>query len=106
MMATPLKRRVDFVTDAMIVEYLFEHKVVTATQVRRDVMPHYKLASVRNRLLKLRNRKIVESQSLYDLGRVSIYSLTKRGFNGFIACLLYTSPSPRDRTRSRMPSSA
>ena len=25
---------------------------------------------------------------------------------GFIICLLYTSPSPRDRTRSRMPSSA
>ena len=24
----------------------------------------------------------------------------------FIHCLLYTSPSPRDRTRSRMPSSA
>ena len=24
----------------------------------------------------------------------------------FTACLLYTSPSPRDRTRSRMPSSA
>ena len=29
-------------------------------------------------------------------------------FMGYIAtvCLLYTSPSPRDRTRSRMPSSA
>ena len=26
--------------------------------------------------------------------------------SGWIACLLYTSPSPRDRTRSRMPSSA
>ena len=26
--------------------------------------------------------------------------------NGVLACLLYTSPSPRDRTRSRMPSSA
>ena len=25
---------------------------------------------------------------------------------GDIICLLYTSPSPRDRTRSRMPSSA
>ena len=25
---------------------------------------------------------------------------------GFQRCLLYTSPSPRDRTRSRMPSSA
>ena len=29
------------------------------------------------------------------------------GFSGQISfCLLYTSPSPRDRTRSRMPSSA
>ena len=26
--------------------------------------------------------------------------------NGAYICLLYTSPSPRDRTRSRMPSSA
>ena len=26
--------------------------------------------------------------------------------NGYRTCLLYTSPSPRDRTRSRMPSSA
>ena len=27
-------------------------------------------------------------------------------FDGYYICLLYTSPSPRDRTRSRMPSSA
>ena len=27
-------------------------------------------------------------------------------FGGVFICLLYTSPSPRDRTRSRMPSSA
>ena len=27
-------------------------------------------------------------------------------FDPFYGCLLYTSPSPRDRTRSRMPSSA
>ena len=27
-------------------------------------------------------------------------------FDGMKGCLLYTSPSPRDRTRSRMPSSA
>ena len=26
--------------------------------------------------------------------------------DGYGTCLLYTSPSPRDRTRSRMPSSA
>ena len=29
-----------------------------------------------------------------------------RQLEAFITCLLYTSPSPRDRTRSRMPSSA
>ena len=28
------------------------------------------------------------------------------GFHALFPCLLYTSPSPRDRTRSRMPSSA
>ena len=30
---------------------------------------------------------------------------TLSSFN-YMGCLLYTSPSPRDRTRSRMPSSA
>ena len=31
---------------------------------------------------------------------------TRAKFNNNKICLLYTSPSPRDRTRSRMPSSA
>ena len=30
----------------------------------------------------------------------------KKGMQLAVDCLLYTSPSPRDRTRSRMPSSA
>ena len=34
------------------------------------------------------------------------YELKKAGFPVFIVCLLYTSPSPRDRQKSRMPSSA
>ena len=37
------------------------------------------------------------------------FSIDKIGHAGTLdpmACLLYTSPSPRDRTRSRMPSSA
>ena len=33
-------------------------------------------------------------------------SRTKTTADFYTACLLYTSPSPRDRTRSRMPSSA
>ena len=32
--------------------------------------------------------------------------LSEAGFIQCTPCLLYTSPSPRDRTRSRMPSSA
>ena len=37
-----------------------------------------------------------------------VYDLENRNVTGaeLISCLLYTSPSPRDRTRSRMPSSA
>ena len=38
---------------------------------------------------------------------VSITDATRGGeYEQVINCLLYTSPSPRDRTRSRMPSSA
>ena len=32
--------------------------------------------------------------------------LSAKGYKMFYACLLYTSPSPRDRQKSRMPSSA
>ena len=55
----------------------------------------------------------------YDIGEIKLqYSVTQtdeqsgKAFAEFldnismISCLLYTSPSPRDRTRSRMPSSA
>ena len=47
--------------------------------------------------------KIVE-----DLGVDSIITMpsTKIASAQYVYCLLYTSPSPRDRTRSRMPSSA
>ena len=34
------------------------------------------------------------------------YLQAKKDGCDYFACLLYTSPSPRDRTRSRMPSSA
>ena len=35
-----------------------------------------------------------------------MYKIEKNKLNIDWSCLLYTSPSPRDRTRSRMPSSA
>ena len=43
------------------------------------------------------------NSSVYPAGAWDL-GFTGKGVN--IACLLYTSPSPRDRTRSRMPSSA
>ena len=44
----------------------------------------------------------------YQLKLDAMSRLIKRGQDAgdFRTCLLYTSPSPRDRTRSRMPSSA
>ena len=40
-------------------------------------------------------------------GLLAAHSLSKRSnMAGYRACLLYTSPSPRDRQKSRMPSSA
>ena len=62
-------------------------------------------------------RRIQKLESLgYIRGRVALLNADKLnvGVSVFIAvktnqhnaCLLYTSPSPRDRTRSRMPSSA
>ena len=48
----------------------------------------------------------------YVAGRLINYNLRKEVYGDFTPwhikriCLLYTSPSPRDRTRSRMPSSA
>ena len=44
---------------------------------------------------------IVEGKNLYDSESTFIKERRKYSF-----CLLYTSPSPRDRQKSRMPSSA
>ena len=44
---------------------------------------------------------IAEAEGRFSRSRVSL-----KDQNGLTICLLYTSPSPRDRTRSRMPSSA
>ena len=49
--------------------------------------------------------KAEESVS-FDGYRTPILTTVLKAAQAFLACLLYTSPSPRDRTRSRMPSSA
>ena len=52
----------------------------------------------------LRNRYEEAVKTLKEKGFDSKAYITLASI--YITCLLYTSPSPRDRTRSRMPSSA
>ena len=74
-----------------------------------EVRPHWKqffnhLDSVSpdemHRRLEFVDRRILENGVTYN-----VYA-DPNGSDRPWACLLYTSPSPRDRTRSRMPSSA
>ena len=51
------------------------------------------------------NTKVIAA-SLKKTDRTDAYHLANLLRGGYIACLLYTSPSPRDRQKSRMPSSA
>ena len=44
-------------------------------------------------------RDLVVSDSYFEIGNATLHAQT-------VSCLLYTSPSPRDRQKSRMPSSA
>ena len=55
------------------------------------------------------NRRAILEQMANDLARANfdIRKMSAHDIKGrHVSCLLYTSPSPRDRTRSRMPSSA
>ena len=66
-----------------------------AVDVLNDGLPIFQIPLAGNLIdLVLSGQKAGEHR-LSDLGSLSV-----------IGCLLYTSPSPRDRTRSRMPSSA
>ena len=58
--------------------------------------------------------QLAENQVAFTVGVIVLSAkmakadgvVTADEVNAFKACLLYTSPSPRDRQRSRMPSSA
>ena len=62
------------------------------------------------------NKEIIKKLSVHDgiMGPITYnyeeksctFEVMNPGWNRYQTCLLYTSPSPRDRTRARMPSSA
>ena len=67
---------------------------ITADFVRFGFPEYAMISASHNRGLKQLRESIAEQLTALDL------------LEGSECCLLYTSPSPRDRTRSRMPSSA
>ena len=74
---------------------------------RGTVMGHLKRQGVQTRRPSglLEGERLVEATELYESG-VSLNQLGKRFELDPKTCLLYTSPSPRDKRQSRMPSSA
>ena len=61
--------------------------------------------AVTNDMLKFGNFKFVMTELAFALEEIEVRPYRLTGYLD-IDCLLYTSPSPRDRTRARMPSSA
>ena len=75
-------------------------------------IPHAYAAYMAQKMLKMNNIKLPIITTLHgtDITLVGKHPFYKNAVKFSIEksniCLLYTSPSPRDRTRSRMPSSA
>ena len=67
-----------------------------------QVMDHGKLTDNNGKVVDFRNVILIMTTNAgaQELSKKAI------GFNRDNRCLLYTSPSPRDRQKSRMPSSA
>ena len=59
-----------------------------------------------NKILVGRSFKYHRPRGIFSSGPEEPNALMELGSNEFKDCLLYTSPSPRDRSISRMPSSA
>ena len=55
--------------------------------------------------IKYANERIQFGRAISSFGAIKS-KIAEQAVRTYAACLLYTSPSPRDRTRSRMPSSA
>ena len=80
----------------------------TAVDARFDAVDH-RLDAVDHRLDALSadfERRFDVLSADVDRRFEAMTADMNRRFEAMTACLLYTSPSPRDRTRARMPSSA
>ena len=80
---------------------------------RRDLVL-YRLETARNdlksarALFSIEDYKGANNRAYYSIFHAinAVHAVSGKAYKRHKDCLLYTSPSPRDRTRSRMPSSA
>ena len=79
---------------------------IKMTRLRQTIAKRLKQAQENAALLTTFNE--VDMTSVIDMRKQNQDDFQSRyGVKlGFMSCLLYTSPSPRDRQKSRMPSSA
>ena len=75
----------------------------SAEEVDRAVAKAYAEIAKQVRIPGFRQGKVPRKVLEANFGREAVLA---QATESLISCLLYTSPSPRDRTRSRMPSSA
>ena len=109
-----VSKQVSFVNETMDIKTNAESKLPRWLNVSFIVIPVFILIG----LISSSNTQECGERGILDVDRKSQQSVNCDGspFEGkgvaatntinYVACLLYTSPSPRDRTRSRMPSSA
>ena len=83
-----------------IVKYINDLRNPTQCSVDSDVCEY--VSYCRDYTLNVSNNRLKDMFSAACFAIILMQILRML----YIACLLYTSPSPRDRTRSRMPSSA
>ena len=82
----------------------------------KEAIAAYEDAKLRSSMLEQHtfDAELPQHQVYLSTYEISRYEITNAQYRAFVettnhppnTCLLYTSPSPRDRTRSRMPSSA
>ena len=95
-------RRLGFETDCWDVQHSIEHDVANFVLIDVRTADHYAAGHVPT-AINLETLKI-KSETLPPLPENGIYVVYCAGPH--CNCLLYTSPSPRDKRQSRMPSSA
>ena len=77
-----------------------------AKKLKISLRTLYEIAPSKEELIVTTVDRVLKKHGKIAMDAMNTHSSPIKKLESFLTCLLYTSPSPRDRTRSRMPSSA